>query len=158
MRSIEHGILNDDDSIKMMSEKGTYLVPTLICYKLMTSEALPELTRNVAMRAVVDHEKTIKMAKKAGVNIAMGTDCGYPTGSLLGKCQAQELELFATISLKEMEAIVAANKTAAECLGIGDTTGTIEPDKLADLIIVEGNPIKDIKILQNLSLIKKVMK
>lgn len=57
-----------------------------------------------------------------------------------------------------MESIMAATKTAAECLGIGDETGTLKPSKFGDLIIVEGDPLKDIRVLQDKSRVKMVMK
>jgi len=64
----------------------------------------------------------------------------------------------ATRGLTEMESIVAATKTAAECIGIGDRTGTLELGKFADLIIVEGDPLEDIKVFQDKSRIKMVMR
>lgn len=158
VRSIEHGIFNDQESINMMREKGTYLVPTLIAYQLLTGEVFPTVTREVAKRAVVAHNETLKAAKNAGVKIAMGTDSGAPYGSIHGKVQAWELELMATRGLTPMESIIAATKTAAECIGIADKTGTIEPGKVADILVVEGNPLDDIRILQDPNRIKMVMK
>lgn len=158
VRSIEHGIFTDQETIQSMSEKGTFLVPTLIAYQLLTGEVFPEVTREVAKKAVVAHEKTLKAAKNAGVKIAMGTDSGAPYGSVHGKCQARELELMATRGLTPMETIVAATKTGAECIGIGDQTGTITPGRFADILIVDGNPLEDIRVLQDLSRIKMVMK
>jgi imidazolonepropionase-like amidohydrolase len=158
VRSIEHGIFQNQKSINMMKEKGTYLVPTLIAYRLLTTESFPKLTREVAKKAVATHENTLKAAKKAGIKIAMGTDSGAPYGSIHGKVQAWELELMATKGLTPMESIMAATKTAAECIGIGDKTGTIEPGKFADILIVKGNPLENIKVFQDLNLIKMVMK
>jgi len=157
-KSIEHGIFCDQETIDVMKEKGTFLVPTMIAYALLTKDMFPATTREVAKRAVVAHEETLKMAKKAGVKIAMGTDSGSPYGNVHGKCQLWELELMATRGLTPMEAIVASTKTAAECIGIGNKTGTIEPGKSADLLIVEGNPLDDIKVLQDQNRVKMVMK
>ena len=158
VRSIEHGVFSDEGALSVMREKGTYLVPTLGAYHLLTEDAFPELTRQVARRAVVAHENTLKMAKKVGANIALGTDSGSPYGSIHGKVQALELELMVSKGLTEMEAIMAATKTAAECIGIGHQTGTIEPGKLADLIVVEGDPLSNIGVLKDLSRIKAVIK
>jgi len=158
IKSIEHGIFCDQETIDVMKEKGTFLVPTMIAYELLTKDMFPATTREVAKRAVATHEQTLKMAKKAGVKIAMGTDSGSPYGNVHGKCQLWELELMATRGLTPMEAIVASTKTAAECIGIGGKTGTIEPGKLADLLIVQGSPLEDIKILQDQSRIKMVMR
>ena len=158
VRSIEHGVFSDQKSIDMMREKGTYLVPTLIAYQLLTKDEFPTLTREVAKRAVAAHENTLKMAKKAGVKIAMGTDSGDPYGNVHGKSQALELELMATRGLTEMESIIAATKHAAECIGIGEKVGTVEPGKFADVLIVEGDPLRDIRIFQDLNRIKMVMR
>ncbi|MEM2958005.1 MAG: amidohydrolase family protein [Candidatus Jordarchaeaceae archaeon] len=158
VRSIEHGIFNDEESIRMMSEKGTYLVPTMVAYHLLTAPYMPQVIKEVANRAVIAHEKTLKMAKKAGIKIALGTDSGSPFGSVHGEVQHKELELMATRGLTAMESIVAATKTAAECIGIGNKTGTIEPGKFADLIVIDGNPLDNIKVLQEKGCIKMVMK
>jgi imidazolonepropionase-like amidohydrolase len=158
VRSIEHGIFNDEESIEMMSEKGTYLVPTMVAYHLLTAPYMPPVIKEVANRAVAAHEKTLRMAKETRVKIALGTDSGSPFGSIHGECQTKELELMTKSGLTEMETITAATKTAAECIGIGNKTGTLEPGKLADLIIIQGNPLEDIKILQDKNRIKIVMK
>lgn len=158
VRSIEHGIFQNQESINTMKEKGTYLVPTLIAYQLLTREDFPKVTQEVAKKAVATHENTLKAAKKAGVKIAMGTDSGDPYGSIHGKVQAWELELMTTKGLTPMESIMAATKTGAECIGIGDKTGTIESGKFADILMVKGNPLENIKVLQDLNLITMVMK
>ena len=159
VKSIEHGIFSDDESIQMMKNNDVYLVPTLIAYDLLSKdENLPKATYEVARGAIIAHEKTIKMAKKAGVKIAMGTDSGSPYTNIHGECQAWEMELMATRGLTEMESIVATTKTAAECIGLGDKTGTIEPGKFADLIILDGDPLQDIKLFQDKNKIKTVMK
>jgi imidazolonepropionase-like amidohydrolase len=158
VRSIEHGIFSDEECVKAMKEKGVFLVPTLVAYEMLaTHTELPVATVEVAKKAVVAHEATIRAAKKAGVKIAMGTDSGSPF-NYHAKCQPRELELMARRGLTEMECIVASTKTAAECCGIGDTTGTLESGKMADLIIVEGNPLQEIKVFQDKSRIKTVMK
>jgi len=158
VRSIEHGVFSNQESIDMMTRKGTFLVPTLIAYQLLTNDGFPTSTREAAKRAVAAHENTLKMAKRAGVKIAMGTDSGEPYGSIHGKSQALELELMTTRGLTQMEAIVAATKTAAECIGIGTEVGTIEPGKSADLLTIEGDPLRDIRVFQEQNRIKMVMR
>jgi imidazolonepropionase-like amidohydrolase len=159
VKSIEHGIFSDEECIRMMKERDVYLVPTFIAYELLAKdEKLPRATYEVARKAIVAHEKTVKMAKKEGVKIAMGTDSGSPYTNIPGECQAWELELMVRKGFSEMESIVAATKTAAECIGIADKIGTLEQGKLADLIIVDGNPLRDIRILQDKKNIKMVMK
>ncbi|HDI52624.1 MAG TPA: amidohydrolase family protein, partial [Candidatus Bathyarchaeota archaeon] len=88
--------------------------------------------------------------------IAMGTDSGTPFNRH-GE-NAKELELMVEAGLKPMEAIVAATKTAAEAIGLGGRTGVLKPGMWADIIAVEGDPLSDIRVLQDKSRIKMVMK
>jgi len=87
------------------------------------------------------------------VRIAMGTDAGVaPHGSNL-----RELGLMCSIGMTPMEAIVASTRTAAECLGWGDRLGTVEPGKLADLVIARRDPLADIGSLANSENIARVI-
>jgi imidazolonepropionase-like amidohydrolase len=158
VRSIEHGIFSDEECIRDMKENNVYLVPTLVAYELLaTREGLSDIILRGAQKANTALENTLRMAKKEGVNIAMGTDSGSPFNTH-GEGHARELELMVGKGLTEMESIIAATKTAAECCGISETTGTLEVGKLADLIILQGDPLKDIRVLQEKSRIKTVMK
>jgi len=158
VRSIEHGVFSDQKSIDMMKKKGTFLVPTLFAYQLLTKDEFPAVTREIANRAVKAHENTLRMAKDARVKIAMGTDSGDPFGNVHGKSQALELELMTKRGLTEMESLIASTRNGAECIGVGDKVGTVEAGKFADLLIVDGDPLHDIRMLQDLSRIKMVMK
>jgi imidazolonepropionase-like amidohydrolase len=102
------------------------------------------------------HVASIKKAYKAGITIASGADSGTPF-NLHGE-NLKELELLVGIGLSPMEAIVSATRVAAETLGLGSLIGTLQPGKLADLIIVEGDPLKDIAVLQKKDKIVAVMK
>jgi imidazolonepropionase-like amidohydrolase len=102
------------------------------------------------------HVDSIKKAYKAGVAIASGADAGTPFNGH-GE-NLRELELLVRIGLSPMEAIVSATRVASETLGLGSRLGTIEPGKLADLIVVEGDPVKDIAVLQRKEQIVVVMK
>jgi imidazolonepropionase-like amidohydrolase len=93
------------------------------------------------------HVASIKKAHKAGVPIASGADSGTPF-NLHGE-NLKELELLVSIGLSPMEALLAATSVAAESLGLGSRLGTIELGKLADLIVVEGDPLEDIAVLQH---------
>jgi imidazolonepropionase-like amidohydrolase len=91
-----------------------------------------------------------------GVKIAAGSDAYMPWvrhGEL-----AYELEEYVKVGLSPMEAIVAATETGAEVLGIGEEAGTIEEGKLADLIVVDGDPLADIRVLQDKRRIERVIK
>ena len=93
---------------------------------------------------------------KGGVKIAFGTDAGY--GPVLHATNAYELELMVENGMTPMQALMSATKIAAECLRLEDKIGTIEAGRLADVIIVEGDPLEDIKILQDKERISCVMK
>ena len=100
--------------------------------------------------------ESIKKAHKAGITIASGADSGTPFNGH-GE-NLKELELLVGIGLSPMEAIVSATRVAAETLGLGSLIGTLQPGKLADLIVVEGDPLKDIAVLQRKDKIVVVMK
>ncbi|MBG9783063.1 metal-dependent hydrolase family protein [Shouchella lehensis] len=159
IHSIEHGIFIDDEALELMLEHGTYLVPTLLAPLAVleaaeTSNTMAPYAIEKSKEVIDIHKKSIEKAYKAGVKIAMGTDAGvFPHGINL-----RELGLMCEIGMSPMEAIVASTKTAAECMGWGEKVGTIEAGKWADLIIVNGNPLADIHILENHEHITFVMK
>jgi imidazolonepropionase-like amidohydrolase len=158
IHSIEHGIFLDDEAIDLMIEKGTFLVPTLLAplAVLETGEkgGMPDYGIRKARETIEIHSDSIARAYKAGVKIAMGTDAGVmPHGTNL-----RELGLMCTVGMSPMQSIVATTKTAAECLGWHDRVGTLEKGKLADIIIVREDPIKNIRSLENNANIKLVMK
>jgi imidazolonepropionase-like amidohydrolase len=96
----------------------------------------------------------VRRANKAGVTIAMGTDSGG-AGGLHGACVPREMELLNEAGLTPMEVIVAATKNAAELIGQGGSLGTLEAGKLADAIVLEGDPLRDIS---NVRRIHRVIK
>jgi imidazolonepropionase-like amidohydrolase len=150
--SIEHGILPgadstqfEDDLVKMMLDKGTFFVPTLAiawAYK----EAYPAVFSGL--------KQTVKMLHGAGVNMAAGTDSGTP-GVVIGKGLHKELELMVEAGISPMEAITAGTRNAADNLGKANELGTIEPRKLADIIAVSGDPLKDIRDTREIRLVIK---
>jgi imidazolonepropionase-like amidohydrolase len=159
IHSIEHGIFLDDDVLDMMIKNGAFLVPTLTAPRaaLETAEqkgTLPEFLVQKA-KAVLDiHTASAARAYKAGVTIAMGTDSGVgPHGTNL-----RELGLLCDIGMSPMEAIVAATRTAARCLGWQDRIGTVEPGKLADLVVAAADPLANIRSLEKSENIVLVMK
>ena len=158
VHSIEHGIFLDEEAIELMLKHGTYLVPTLLA-PLAVLEAgekggMPEYGVRKAREVVEIHSDSISRAHKAGVRIAMGTDAGVmPHGTNL-----RELGLMNKIGMTPMQTIVSTTKTAAECMGWGDKVGTIEAGKLADIILVKTDPLKDIRSLENVDNIPLVMK
>ncbi|GLO64558.1 MULTISPECIES: amidohydrolase family protein [Oceanobacillus] len=158
VHSIEHGIFLDDEAIDMMIEKGTYLVPTLLAPVAVLETAketgMPDTAVQKSKEVIEFHKASIAKAHKAGVKIAMGTDAGV----MKHGTNLRELGLMTEAGMTPMEAIIASTKTAAECLGWEDKVGTIEEGKLADIIIVNGNPLEDINLLANNENIKTVIK
>jgi imidazolonepropionase-like amidohydrolase len=156
--SIEHGTYLDKESIGMIKERDVYLVPTLVVQKINKIHAeegtIPDYMVDDAIRIVDIHHENMKKAYKAGVTMAMGTDCGVIGHGV----NLQEPGLLCEIGMKPMEAIMAGTKVSAQLMGLQDTIGTIEPGKLADIIICKTDPIKDIKSLGSPDNIEVVIK
>lgn len=92
-----------------------------------------------------DHKRNIAEAMRQGVRVAMGTDSGVGHhGS-----NAEELQLMVACGMSPMQAIVASTKTASECIHMAADVGTLEPGKYADLLVVDGDPLDDIRVLQD---------
>lgn len=158
IHSIEHGIYLDDEAIELMLENGTYLVPTLLApigvLEAGENGGMPDYGIRKAREVVDIHKESISKAHKAGVKIAMGTDSAVtPHGQNL-----RELGLMVAAGMSPMEAIVSSTSLAAECLGWDDRLGSLEPDKLADLIVVKSDPLADIRMLEMVDNIVFVMK
>ncbi len=158
--SIEHGIFLDDEAIRMMKEKGVFLVATLSAVfniKVHGRDAgIPEYAVRKTEEITSYHIDSFVRAYKAGVKIAMGTDAATPFNKH-GE-NAQELELMVKAGVKPVDAIMAATKWGAELLGMDDMIGTLEPGKEADIIAVEGNPLEDVAILKNVKFVMKAGK
>jgi imidazolonepropionase-like amidohydrolase/YHS domain-containing protein len=158
IHSIEHGTYLDQESITMMLDNGTYLVPTLLVMKinreLAESGSMPAYGIEDALRIEDIHRRNIKKAYKAGVTIAMGTDSGVIKHGI----NLQELSLLCNAGMKPMEAILSGTKVASECLGWQDKVGTLETGKLADIIITNTDPLKNIESLGNPNNIPIVIK
>jgi imidazolonepropionase-like amidohydrolase len=150
--SIEHGILPgsdsvefNDDLIKLMLDKGTYFVPTLAiawAYK----DAYPDIFSGL--------KQTCKKLHTAGIKIAAGTDSGTP-GVVIGKGLHKELELMVEAGISPMEAIMAGTIRAADNLGKVSELGTLEEGKLADMIVVAGNPLDKIEATRDIKMVIK---
>jgi imidazolonepropionase-like amidohydrolase len=158
IHSIEHGIYLDDEAIELMLAHGTYLVPTLLAPLSVVEQAesagnMPEYGVRKARETIEIHSESIERAYRAGVLIAMGTDAGVmPHGTNL-----RELGLMCQIGMSPMEALVATTKTAAACLGWQERVGTLEPGKLADVVITKTDPLANIRSLEDTNNIVLVM-
>ncbi len=160
MDTIEHGIGIDDKAINLFLENKAALVPTLCApFHILEKGAksgIPDFVIKKTEKVKEIHLDSAKKAFQAGVTIAMGTDAGTPFNKHGGNLK--ELELLTQLGFTSMEAIVAATRTAAKVLGLEAQIGTLENGKLADLIIVEGDPLRDIALLQKQERIVAVMK
>ena len=156
VRSIEHGTFMSDEVIKLMKEKGTFYVPTILAGRFVAEKAeeedyFPAVVRPKAATVGPQIQQTFEKAYKSGVTIAFGTDCGVsPHGA-----NALEFVYMVESGMPAMEAIQSATKTAAELLRKEQDLGSISPGKLADIIAVQGNPLEDISLLGNVAFVMK---
>jgi imidazolonepropionase-like amidohydrolase len=146
--SIEHGFYLDDEAIDLMLAHGTYLVPTLSGVHAVLTGRVPSIApwlhaKSVAVEA--DRRASFAKAAAAGVRFAAGTDAGTP-GNYHGHV-AEEVELLAGCGLTAEQAIIAATRHGAENLGIADESGTVAVGKRADLLVVDGDPLRDLAAL-----------
>ena len=142
VRSIDHGTFLDDEAVAMMLERGTWLVPTLTAGDttdaLAEDPALPEKVREKLRGLGRPEFDAFRLAAKAGVKVAMGTDCPVaPHGTNLN-----ELIHMAANGYTPEQALVAATSSAAELMGLEEELGTIAIGKRADLVVVEGDPLE----------------
>ncbi len=158
--SIEHGIFLDDEAIQMMKEKGVFLVATLVApyniKKYGREAGIPEHAVRKTEEIISYHADSFSRAYKAGVKIAMGTDAATPFNKH-GE-NAQELVLMVENGAKPMDAIMAATKWGSQLLGMEKAVGTLEFGKEADVIAVEGDPLKDISVLKDVKFVMKAGK
>jgi imidazolonepropionase-like amidohydrolase len=148
--SIEHGTYLDEEAISLMVEKDIPFVPTLSAPYHIESKGveagIPEFAVEKTLHVKPFYLKSVRMAREAGVRVAMGTDAGTPFnvhGGNLG-----ELKRMVEVGFSPMEAIRAATQIASQVLGLEKELGTVEEGKLADLVVVKGNPLEDIDLLQ----------
>ncbi len=149
--SVEHGYLLDEDLLEMMVEKGTYFCPTVLASRAIAlSEDESPIAKGLRKKIapIADgHLVALEKAVKSGVKIAAGTDTGTPWNPVGGL--RKELKYYIEAGMTNMEAIMSATKTASELLKIDNLVGTLEKGKLADLVIIDGNPLDDIENLVN---------
>src|SRR5262249_30532324 len=148
--SIEHGSMLDDEAIKLMKEKGTYLVPTAYLLTQIKVESLPPPIAAKAREAIPLAQASHRKAIAAGVKVAFGTDAAvFPHGQNAG-----EFAVYVGYGMKPIDAIRTATVNAADLLGTIDR-GVIARGKLADLIAVPGNPLEDVKVLEKVVWVMK---
>ena len=153
--SIEHGSYLDEDPelLDMMAEKGIVFTPTYGVYTFHAVHGTPHgRARAAALRE--HHVRSLEMALEHGVTVTAGTDeGGWEHGN-----NAHELSCLVEAGMTPMQAIVAATGDAAKCVGLESEIGAITPGKRADLILVDGNPLDDVSILERGKAVRYVMK
>jgi imidazolonepropionase-like amidohydrolase len=158
--SLEHAHWITDEQADLMAEHGTFYVPTFTVVTRaleIGQEALgaTDHSWNYLNRAIEAKWRSLERVHRAGATICVGTDAGFRVAH--GE-NAGELAALVKGGLTPMEAIMAATSVGAEHLDMADLVGTIEPGKLADLLVVDGDPLEDITILQDVNRVKMVMK
>lgn len=157
--SIEHGVFLDEDTISWMVKRDVPLIPTISAlYHIEskgTAAGIPAFAVEKTSRLKPSHLESVRMAREAGVRVAMGTDAGTPFnehGENLG-----ELQRLVEVGYLPMEALESGTRIASQVLGQEDELGTIEEGKLADLIVVDGNPLEEVGLLLKTEAIRLVM-
>ena len=148
--SIEHGSMLDDEAIRLMKERGIYLVPTTYLGEVIDLKALPAPLRAKAQTVLPRGRESLRRAIAAGVKIAFGTDAGvFPHGD-----NAKELASLVDRGMRPVDALRSATINAADLLGVRDR-GRVAAGQLADLIAVPGDPVKDIRLMQQVVFVMK---
>ncbi len=156
VQTIEHGTYLDDEAIALMKKNGTWLVATISAGKFVADKAkergfFPEIIRIKAAAIGPQVQATFARAYKAGVKIAFGTDQGVaPHGD-----NAKEFQYMVEAGMPPLEAIRAATLNGATVMGMDAQIGSIEAGKLADIVAVPGDPIKDIAAMTKMAFVMK---
>lgn len=153
--SIEHGHYMDDAAIATMKKNGTYLVPTLFLTEYMQEHlkdsGVPEFSKQKMREVAAAAPVNVKKAFAAGVKVAFGTDAAvYPHG-----LNAGEFHVYVKLGMTPLAAIQTSTINASDLLGPKFGVGSLEPGKFADVIAVDGDPTKDVTILEHVKFVMK---
>ena len=149
--SVEHGDVLDEEAIDLFLATGTYLVPTFHIVRLLSERednaGISDASKRKMKRLEREMQGCFRHACEAGVKVALGTDAVLAE---MHGTNAAELPLMMELGgLSAMDAIVAGTKNAARCCRLGDQIGTLEAGKLADVLLVDGDPLADVTVLQD---------
>lgn len=156
INSIEHGTFMSEATMDLMIQKGTYYVPTISAGKFVVEKAqipgfFPPVVVPKALEVGPQIQETFARAYKKGVKIVFGTDAGvFPHGD-----NGKEFGFMVEAGMTPMESIKSATMTAAELLRITDDYGSLAAGKMADIVAVDGDPIKDISVMENVTFVMK---
>jgi imidazolonepropionase-like amidohydrolase len=155
VNSVEHCSILDDETIKLMKEKGTYMVPTMYALDYIIDnygkKGFPAKIINKAKSIAKQKEEGLAKAIKAGVKIAYGTDASVMPHGL----NAKDFSYLVKAGMTPMQALQSATTSAADLLGITASTGSITVGKWADIIAVNGDPMSDITLLEQVKFVMK---
>ena len=147
--SIEHGVYLNEEAVELMVKHNVPLIPTISALFNIESKGveagIPAFAVEKTLKVKPFHLASVDMAREAGVTVAMGTDAGTPFN--MHGDNLSEIKLLVNSGFSPIEAIKAGTGTAARVLGLEKELGTIEEGKLADLTLVKGNPLEDVRIL-----------
>jgi imidazolonepropionase-like amidohydrolase len=154
--SIDHGNFLDEEICQMMIDRGIYYVPTFGCYYYYAVRRLADPEKCARTDPVIEpHRQSFQLAMRMGVKIALGCDCGAPSQMPNGE-NALEFWLYVQNGMPAEQAIVCGTSSSAKLLRIDHLVGSLEPGKMADLVVIDGNPLDDIAtLLQNVALVMK---
>ena len=143
--SIEHGTFLDDEALRMMHDKGVYLVPTLTVRLGLQETKFPPLVKVKADRAMAQQDAMMRRAIALGVKIALGTDASvYPHGE-----NAAEFGYMAADGMTNAQSLLAGTSVAADLLGLSDKVGALKAGMAADIVAVPGNPLQNIGVTRS---------
>ncbi|HEX3746638.1 MAG TPA: amidohydrolase family protein [Bryobacteraceae bacterium] len=149
--SIEHGTFLDDEALRMMHDRGTFLVPTLTVRIGIAESKFPPAVQAKADAAIKQQDAMVKRAVAMGVRIALGTDAAvYPHGE-----NANEFAYMAADGMGNAKSLIAGTSGSAELLGLANKIGALKPGMIADVVAVPGNPVDDIKTTQQVLFVMK---
>jgi imidazolonepropionase-like amidohydrolase len=153
--SIEHGHLMDDESIATLKKNGTYIVPTLYLIdwnrENLSARNAPDYIVKKMQTVSAAAQGILKRAFAAGLKVGFGTDAAvYPHG-----LNAHEFAVYVRLGMTPLQAIQTATVNDADLLGWSNKVGTIETGKWADIIAVDGDPLKDVTTLEHVKFVMK---
>jgi imidazolonepropionase-like amidohydrolase len=154
--SIEHGSFLDDEALDMMKQRGTYYVPTLMATQGLSEQIakgvpIPPAIRVKADLAIASVHQTFQKALAKNIKIGLGTDAAvYPHGR-----NAEEFHQMVDLGMKPVDALKAGTSSDADLLGLANKIGTLEANKLADVVAVPGNPIENIRQTEHVFFVMK---
>jgi imidazolonepropionase-like amidohydrolase len=153
--SIEHGTFLDDEALRMMKERGTFLIPTLMAVQggkeKIAKGGYPPVIEAKMRAAIEAINATVKKAIAMGLKVGLGTDAAvYPHGR-----NPEEFGKLAELGMTPLDALRAGTSLDAELLGIADRLGTLAPGKLADVVAVPGDPARNIHATEHVFFVMK---